>query len=284
MDISVFVPGHITGFFNIENNVNPLKNGSCGAGFLVNRGVLTDISSSDTLEIEVNQGDYTVINEVLKILNIEKPVKITQDIQLPIGAGFGTSASSALGLAIGLNEFFNLGYNLEKCGQIAHRAEINLGSGLGDVIAQMGRGVVLRTKAGAPEIGEIKSFVNEKLVVATKTFGEIDTASIIQDPDYKKIISDAGLELKNRFLENPSIGNFLDFSFEFSKKTNLMSDEVSELIDYFNSLDDILGSSMAMLGNTVFAFAYNEDVFKNLNIEGLDIYELDNIGIKYDKH
>ncbi len=184
MDISVFVPGHITGFFNIENNVNPLKNGSCGAGFLVNRGVLTDISSSDTLEIEVNQGDYTVINEVLKILNIEKPVKITQDIQLPIGAGFGTSASSALGLAIGLNEFFNLGYNLEKCGQIAHRAEINLGSGLGDVIAQMGRGVVLRTKAGAPGIGEIKSFVNEKLVVATKTFGEIDTASIIQDPDY----------------------------------------------------------------------------------------------------
>ena len=49
-------------------------------------------------------------------------------------------------------------------------------------------------------------------------------------------------------------------------------------------MDDILGSSMAMLGNTVFAFAYNEDVFKNLNIEGLDIYELDNIGIKYDKH
>lgn len=75
MDISVFVPGHITGFFNIENNVNPLKNGSCGAGFLVNRGVLTDISSSDTLEIEVNQGDYTVINEVLKILNIENRLK-----------------------------------------------------------------------------------------------------------------------------------------------------------------------------------------------------------------
>ena len=105
-----------------------------------------------------------------------------------------------------------------------------------------------------------------------------------QDPDYKKIISDAGLELKNRFVENPSIGNFLDFSFEFSKKTNLMSDEVSELIDYFNSIDDILGSSMAMLGNTVFAFAYNEDVFKNMDIEGLNIYELDNIGIKYDKH
>ena len=284
MDISVFVPGHITGFFNIENNVNPLENGSCGAGFLVNKGVLTTISHGDTLEIEVNQGDLTVINEVLKILELKKPVKITQDIQLPIGAGFGTSASSALGLAIGLNEFFNLGYTLEECGQIAHRAEINLGSGLGDVIAQMGKGIVLRTKAGAPGIGKIESFVNENLVIATKTFGKLDTASIIQDSEYKQIISDVGMDLKNEFIKNQSIKNFLDFSLEFSNKTNLISDEVSELVDYFNCLDDILGSSMAMLGNTVFAFAYNEDVFKNLDIENLDIYKLDNNGIKYDKH
>ncbi|WP_299523515.1 pantoate kinase [uncultured Methanobrevibacter sp.] len=284
MEVSVFVPGHITGFFNIKNNANHLKNGSCGVGFLVNKGVLTKISTCDTFEIEVNQGDFTVINEVLDILNIKKPLKITQDIQLPIGAGFGTSASSALGLAIGLNEFLNLGYSLEECGQIAHNVEINLGSGLGDVIAQTGKGIVLRTKEGAPGIGEIKSFPNEKIVVATKTFGEIDTASIIQDEEYKKIISNVGLELKEKFMRDSSIKNFLDFSFEFSKKTNLMSDEVSKLVDYFNSLDDILGSSMAMLGNTVFAFAYNEDVFKNLNIENLNIYELDNIGIKYDKN
>ncbi len=63
-----------------------------------------------------------------------------------------------------------------------------------------------------------------------------------------------------------------------------MSAEVCELVNYFNSLDDILGSSMAMLGNTVFAFAYNEDAFENSNIENLDIYKLDNNGIKYDKH
>lgn len=280
----MFVPGHITGFFNIENHENPLENGSCGAGFLVNKGVLTRVSSCDSLEIEVNQGDFTVINEVLNILNINNSVKIIQDIQLPIGAGFGTSASSALGLTIGLNEFFNLGYSLEECGQLAHKVEINLGSGLGDVIAQTGKGIVLRTDEGAPGIGKIKSFPDEKIVIATKTFGELNTASIIQNARYKKIISDVGLELKNKFVKEPSLKNFLDFSLKFSKNTNLMSEEVRQLVDYFNSLDDILGASMAMLGNTVFAFAYNKDIFKSLDIENLNIYELDNIGIKYDKH
>ena len=61
-----------------------------------------------------------------------------------------------------------------------------------------------------------------------------------------------------------------------------MTEEVENLINYFNSSSDILGSSMAMLGNTVFAFAYDEETFKNLNIDDLHICELNNIGIVYD--
>ena len=61
-----------------------------------------------------------------------------------------------------------------------------------------------------------------------------------------------------------------------------MSDEVKNQIEYFNSMDNILGSSMAMLGNTVFAFAYDEETFKNLNIKDLHIDKINNIGIVYD--
>ena len=39
---------------------------------------------------------------------------------------------------------------------------------------------------------------------------------------------------------------------------------------------------MAMLGNTVFAFAYDEDAFKNMDVEGLHIDKLNNNGIIYD--
>lgn len=281
MSNSVFVPGHITGFFDIENHEISLKNGSCGAGFLLSKGVKTTVEAADKLTVDVNQGDSTVVDEVLSIMDIETNFKITQDIQLPIGAGFGTSAASAFSLALALNDFLELGYSKELCGQIAHMAEVNLGGGLGDVSAQCGHGLVLRTQAGAPGVGEIKSFEHD-VYIAWKTFGGIKTSDIINDPVHREKIIDVGIKYLEFFEEKPSLKNFLDFSYKFATETNLMSDEVRKLADYFNSMDDILGSSMAMLGNTVFAFAYDEAAFKTLDVEGLHIDKLNNVGITYD--
>ena len=273
MSVSVFIPAHITGFFSIENNDDPLKNGSCGAGFLLDRGVETTLEDSSEFKTNVNQGSDIVINEVLKYFNIEDSFEITQDIQLPIGAGFGTSAASALSLSLALNEFFDCGYSKNECGQIAHKAEVSLGGGLGDVIGQTGSGLVLRTRPGAPGVGKIKSF-EEDIYVATKFFGKIDTASVIRNPEHKKIISVNGRKCLDSFKKNSSVENFLRLSYEFSLNTKLMTNEVQSLADYFNSCDDILGASMAMLGNTVFAFADNESSLKKLNIEGMNIDKL----------
>ena len=281
MSNTVFVPGHVTGFFNIENHEISLKNGSCGAGFLLSEGVRTTVSDADRLIIDVNKGDDTVIDEVLSIMEIDDSFKITQDISLPIGAGFGTSAASALSLALAINEFLDLGYSQELCGQIAHMAEINLVSGLGDVIAQTGKGLVLRTQPGAPGIGEIESFEHD-VFIAYKTFSGIETSDIIRDPHHRQAISSSGLKYLELFKKEPTLENFLSFSNRFAHETNLMSGEVENLVDYLNSSSDILGSSMAMLGNTVFAFAYDEDAFKTLDIEDLHICQLNNIGIVYD--
>ncbi|MBO5152672.1 MAG: GHMP kinase [Methanobrevibacter sp.] len=273
MTISVFIPAHITGFFSIENNQDPLKNGSCGAGFLLDRGVKTTLKDSSEFKININQGTDIVINEVLKHFNIDSPFEITQDIQLPIGAGFGTSAASALSLSMALNEFFDCGYSYDECGQIAHKVEVSLGGGLGDVIGQTGSGLVLRTSPGAPGVGRIESF-DEDLFVATRFFGGIDTASIIQNPNHKRVISETGHKCLEEFKKDISVNKFLELSLRFSQDTNLMTDDVQSLVNYFNSMDDILGSSMAMLGNTVFVFADNEDVFKDLDIEKLNIDKL----------
>ena len=57
MSNSVFVPGHITGFFTIENHEISLKNGSCGAGFLLSKGGRTTIDDADEMSINVNLGN-----------------------------------------------------------------------------------------------------------------------------------------------------------------------------------------------------------------------------------
>lgn len=282
MSISVFVPGHITGFFNIEYDENPLKKGSCGGGFLLSKGVTTTIKEAvnDKTSIKINGKtdlrNETIIRKVLNIMDIDEPFEINQKIDLPIGAGFGTSAAAALGTAIGMNDMLDLENTLEKSGQLAHLAEIALGSGLGDVIAELGQGIVLRTKPGAPGIGEITSLNEYDCYIGCKTFSQISTSSIIQDEGYKRIISQNGLVAKENILKDMSSNNFLKQSYNFSKNTGLMNNDVRDLVEYLNNQDGILGSSMAMLGNTVFAFAEDK---KTLKINGMEIYKLNNEGI-----
>ena len=331
--ISVFVPSHITGFFSIFDNENPLLKGSLGAGVLLDKGVVT--------EIDKNDGDFSILingkkdeyNEVIILKTIELMDKelngdeikfnidnilINQSIQVPIGCGFGTSASSAIGTAICINEYFNLGLSIEECGKYAHLAEVELGTGLGDVIAELSKGIVLRTKEGAPGYGEAKSIVpHEKegfgvfesfdsdFYVITKTLGEISTASVIQDPKHKKIITQVGLEIveefnkkddgiiigskfKNKFNvavdsefnEEETIKKFMNASLKFAKKTHLINDELLKIVHQLHG--KVLGSSMAMLGNTVFAIANENQKFK-LEAEyynDFDFYKMDTEGIR----
>ena len=333
--ISVFVPSHITGFFSIFDNENPLLKGSLGAGVLLDKGVITEIDEKDDgneLSITIN-GKKDEYNEVIILKTIElmdnklnageirfklENVIINQTVQVPIGCGFGTSAASAIGTAICINEYFNLGLSIEECGQFAHLSEVELGTGLGDVIAELSKGIVLRTKAGAPGFGQAKSIVpHEKegfgvfeslksdFYVITKSLGEISTASIIQDPKHKKIITQAGLEIgeefnkkedgivigskfKNRFNvavdsefnEEETIKKFMGASLSFAKKTHLINDDLLGIVHQLHG--KVIGSSMAMLGNTVFAIA-NENQKLKLEAEyynEFDFYKMDTEGIR----
>lgn len=336
--ISVFVPSHITGFFSIFDNEDPLLKGSLGAGVLLDKGVITEIDENDgdsnennCLSILIN-GKKDEYDEVIILKTIELMDKelnggeikfdlgnmlIKQNIQVPIGCGFGTSAASAIGTAICINEYFNLGLSIEECGKYAHLAEVELGTGLGDVISELSKGIVLRTKVGAPGYGQAKSIVpHEKtgfgvfeslksdFYVITKSLGEISTASIIQDPKHKKIITQVGMEIgkefnekddgivigskfKNRFNvavdsefnEEETIKKFMKASLSFAKRTHLISDELLEIVHQLHG--KALGSSMAMLGNTVFAIA-NENQKLKLEAEyhdGFDFYKLETNGI-----
>lgn len=311
--VNVFVPAHITGFFSIFDNEDLLKKGSLGVGVLLNKGVITNISQvydnddslnlyfSNKLAILIN-GKQDILNQniVLKIFELmlndlsefrikfdeyltsNSYILISQNIEVPIGCGFGTSAASAIGTAICINEFFDLNLSINQCGKYAHLAEVLFGSGLGDVIAELSNGIVKRIQPGAPGIGDVENIVSEEeLFVLTKTFDSINTSSIIEDPFHKQSITNIGVNLGLEFDNDPSPENFMKLSFEFANKTNLIT---KDILDISNMLKDkSLGVSMAMLGNTAFALLtvnQKENICNNKFMKDFNLYKIETRGIK----
>ena len=289
--ISIFVPSHITGFFSIYQKNNKLLRGSMGCGVLLDKGVKTILSESDEegfhILINGKEDEYyeTISKNTIEIINQNYPlsdyllknnltgITINHEIEVPIGCGFGTSGSSCLGIALGLKEILNLPIDYTRAGQFAHLSEVSLNCGLGDVIAQMSKGIVLRTKPGSPGIGETKSIKSDYYIVS-KALGKISTASIITDPQYIKKTTSYGIEVQKKFVENPTSENFIKCSYEFSQNIGLLNNYIEDMINEFNEF--CIGSSMAMIGNTVFGLSND---ISSLSKEYM-INKIDNNGIK----
>lgn len=289
MNCSVFVPSHITGFFEIIDNQNPLKKGSRGAGIVIDKGVITKtkISDGNGIKIKINgQNDpknATITEKTIEIIKREynlddKKIIIDHDVGVPIGAGFGTSAAFALGTALGISNILKLPLTFNGVAQIAHIAEVEMKSGLGDVIGEISGGMVLRLKEGAPGIGSTDKILlneSEEIFIISKTLGEIKTADIIEDPVCKERINSIGRNLLLKLIKHPKPENLMNLSKKFAEKTGLMSGEVSEIVKILE--EETVGASMAMLGNTAFAISKSPDV----GIEDVLVAKINHNGLKF---
>lgn len=263
------VPAHITGLFQIVENENILRKGSRGAGFSINNFIITRITcKSDSSSKRVNvfynnrQIDGQVSKKVASIFQKDNPKKgldIFHYSKLPIKGGFGTSGAGALGTAFALNEIYNTRLSTEELGQIAHTAEVVCGTGLGDVIAQSIGGAEIRLEPGAPGIGVIKSFSwPKKYKVLSVFLGTISTKVIITSPNYKQLINDTSEKLLEELTKNPSLGTFLQASYEFAQHVNLMKGEVKKLIKELRENDYL--ASMIMIGKSIFIVGSANDL------------------------
>jgi pantoate kinase len=288
-EVKVFVPGHITGFFEIIQNSNPLLKGSRGAGITLDEGVVTTCSiceGNGKLEITVN-GKKDKFNTISKKtvdiiadrydVNLENyDISINHELKLDIGAGFGTSASFALGISSSLPSLLGINITFKEAGEIAHLAEVSLSSGLGDVISEMYGGCVIRLKEGTPVNAVIdKIQITKPIYVITKTIGLLNTSTIIENPTHQMRINKSGSRLLNELTNNPNMENFIKLSNRFSKNTQLINGELEEIIGQLE--EDSIGASMAMLGNTAFALSYSPDT----QVYDCLVTKINTTGIKY---
>ncbi|MBA7575969.1 Homoserine kinase [subsurface metagenome] len=280
--VKYWVASHITGFFSIhDEHTNPLFKGSRGAGFSLSRGVYTEVNYSDNHKHHIffngqerALGEARVTNsvlcQILEIIQERSPIDfgitINHNFEIPMSSGYGSSASGALGASYALNELLDLNLSKEEIFGIAHKTEVAESSGLGDVIALYAGGWEYRLKEGAPTIGATASMIlDDTYKIATISFGELKTSSIIRDKQWKKRVNLAGKECLSNFIKKPTVENFAKQSYEFSVKSKLAS---KDIIDFYDQTkDNVFLKGQIMLGNGVFILYKNDSDIKN--IEGL---------------
>lgn len=287
--LKVFVPAHITGFFEIVNNENPILKGSRGAGIALDEGVITETSlkeGSGKITIKLNNKKSmknTISPRAIDILSqqyeldlSDYDICINHQTNLPISAGFGTSAGFALGVSFTLPKLLGLNISFNKCGELAHLTEISESCGLGDVISEMHGGMVIRLKEGSPVLAKIDKIpITKPVYVITKTLSALNTGDFIENPTFQKRINDSGKKLLNSLLLNPSVENFMKLSRQFSENAELIKHELREILDIMD--EESICSSMAMLGNTAFCLSDTPDI----NIEKCIKTKINTSGIKY---
>ncbi|RQG90144.1 sugar kinase [Natrarchaeobius halalkaliphilus] len=253
-EATAFVPGHITGFFSAHTDTDPTKAGSRGAGVTLTDGVDVTVrrhagANAADSSVVLDGESITVepVSTVLETLGVSARVEAEAD--LPLGAGFGVSGALTLGTALAANRVFERNLSWNELVTIAHGAEVQAGTGLGDVVAQAYGGIPIRLEPGGPQVNRMDA-IPERARVEYVSFGELSTEAVLAGD--MEAVTAAGKQALSRVVEEPTLLSFIYASRVFAREAGLLTDRVKTTID---DVSDAGGqASMAMLGETVFAF------------------------------
>ena len=274
-----FAPAAISSFFEIygiEGN-NPIveleRVGARGGGFGLQKGVLTQVTveeaKSSGITVIINgkrapeaETTKTVIETLLNKLQKSYVVIVNHKIEVPIGAGFGTSAGGALTAGLAPKEALDLPLTYNQIGKIAHAAEIQCQTGLGTVSSlTLTGGCVLVVEPGAPGICQIDRIpiTPDYMVVAGVFNSNIPKKNVFADPQKRQMINQYGKQTLEAILAEPSLENFLDCCWGFSKKSGFATENVKQLVKLAKKAGAV-GATQNMIGEAVHAVVLEENV------------------------
>ena len=275
MRAKAFSPAHITGFFKAElDGKEPNQLGSLGAGFSIQKGVKTIVNVRSKTEHDINNyairvkgfntGDIRVSEYVLNEFLLDgKYFDITHEIDVPVGYGFGCSGAVALSLALALNDALKYGYTKTKVAQIAHKAEIKCQTGLGDVLASYHGGFEIRTKSGAPGVGEVQRITpKEKLEVMIICFNPISTKKFLKEKI--SLINGLGGKMVQKLVKSQDMDEFQDMSIKFAKYIHVITPKMNKVIKDLH--DNGIKCGIALFGETIFSLVPKDKKRKALEI------------------
>jgi pantoate kinase len=260
-----FCPGHVTAFFEVCDDPDPREMGSRGAGLSLSLGVRTMArlreAPKPSLEILVNgrrtRAEVTEAAARRVLGGRSYEVKILSDTPLPVSQGFGVSSAGALSTALALDDALGSGIKRDELVALAHVAEVECSTGLGDVVPASQGGMDLRLQPGAPGHGDVRKFEVHRDLLLAVVGPELRTKSVLRNPEKVAAINRCGGPCVREFAERPTLERLFDLGNRFAEETGLASKTILEVVRASRMFGR---ASMAMLGNSIFAEGGREEL------------------------
>lgn len=246
-------PGSLTGLYAPPPPDEP-EAPSRGASVAIEDGVTVAIDPADetTVLLEGEPTSVEPVAGVLEALGVTATVRLAPEV--PLGHGFGASGAAALATALAADVVLDLGRDRDALVAAAHRAELDAGTGQGDVFIQDRGGFLWTGDGGA---------INRRAIEADiewTSAGSISTEALLADRKFGKTAARIGPAHLDALGDSPSLRHFVECSRDYVAATGLATPAVREAIDRVEAAGG--AATMALFGETVFAVDA-EDVLAN---------------------
>ena len=287
--VKIVMPAGVSAIFEPFIYPDPFISGARGAGFGVENAVEVEVSvsPSDKLSVvnyingeKVEGGiGHVSVKTFFEIMGIEPKysVEIRQKINVPIGAGFGTSAGSSLGVILALSRALGVPLTIVEAGDIAHVSEIRARTGLGTVSGLVSLGaIVVISRHGPPSLCLVDHIImdGDEIYVLLASRGKKETSLALKDVSLLDRASKYGKVIMDKLIKEPTIENFFCLARVFAERTGLAAKQIMRLIDEVGEY--AIGAIQAMIGDSIAVVSYREnvDTIKNIIMEILktDVY------------
>lgn len=255
--VIIKVPLNISGFWVPHIGDTPETTGSLGASLTIDPPAVFRITRG-SCPLVINgiclEGYHPVTRRLQQV-----GVSVEGFSPVPLGVGAAVSGSIALALAYTLLYLDGAQLAVKDVGMLAHRIEVEVGGGLGDVISQVtGGGLVVRRKPGPPGMGEAFAVPVEDVEVTLGVLARRLTTREMLSRYMGKFI-DVGTRIYEEFISRPSLSNFLRLSREFSLSVGFATEED------INMLNKALGE----LGDSVLGYFLKKSLLVVVHRSGI---------------
>ena len=249
-----FVPGHAAGFATVDRHDDPTKAGARGAGLALSAGVTVTVRPAEERSVELD-GEPVDLDAVERVLDtLEARVAVHGASDLPRGAGLGVSGGMALGTALATNRALDRGLSVNELVTVAHGAEIQAGTGWGDVVGAARGGAPVRLEPGGPHENVVDA-IPEPARVEYHVLGEAGSDTATGGSEALPVAGDeltaAGERALSAVVRDPTLSTFMEASRRFVRETGLLTDRARGVIEDVAAAGG--SATMTASGETVLA-------------------------------